>query len=78
MAVASLVFGILTMIFCFSSIICMSLAGEILAGLGILCGILGIIFGAIKKEDGFNAAGFVLSIIGLVFSFVLMILCRIL
>ena len=72
MAVASLVLGILGLVFSFFSL-------GILGSFGIILGILGIIFGAIgrKKPEnkGIATAGFVISIICVAINVIVLVAC---
>lgn len=72
MGVAALVLGIISaVIACFFSYV---------GWIGIICGILGIIFGAVAKKNpetnnGTATAGLVLSIIGTALSLILFLAC---
>ncbi len=72
MAVASLVLGILGLVFSFFSL-------GILGFLGIILGILGIIFGALARSKtenrGIATAGFVISIICVALNVVVLVAC---
>lgn len=73
MAVASLVLGILSIVFAFTG----SLFG--VSFIGAICGVVGIILGVSGKKDeskaGMAKAGFVCSVIGLVFSVITLVGC---
>ncbi len=65
-AIAALILGILSIVFCWGTYI------------GIILGILGIIFGALAKktlpDDKLGKVGFILGIIGLILSIIITII----
>ena len=68
-AIASLVLGIVSIVFCF-------IPGLILVGL--ITGIIGVVFGVLAKKKnptGMATAGLVCSIIGLILSSLVIIAC---
>lgn len=72
MAVASLVLGIIALVISIFS-------GGSLRVVGIICGVLGLIFGIVGRKDeakkGLATAGVVCSLIGLLLGLILMIAC---
>lgn len=72
MAVASLVLGIIALVISIFS-------GGSLGVVGIICGVLGFIFGIVGRKDeakkGLATAGVVCSLIGLLLGLILMIAC---
>lgn len=71
MAVASLVLGIIAIVF--------AVFGSGFQWVGTVCGIIGIILGALARKDpekkGMATAGLVCSIIGFVLSIILLVAC---